>query len=258
MATVVMKRPRSSSSSKHHGVLYYPLPRRARFSFSPAPVPRPLSSPSASFRHPSFARPSTSSHPPVRKPPSSSAAPASSSSSLSAPRANVTNPAITTASGVSALEALLSRPLQFVPATNLTEEDEMVATLRPRKVKGDSIEQRRRRERVSQVIRLFFSILISLFTLALVLLSPRCSNHLLSPCSRSKLSKPKPKLTPPRATVQQTNHISSKWQVGAGLRPRGMRNFNGEVCYRHSVLQTLLHLPKFGNWLTDGHPADCS
>ncbi|KAI9849411.1 MAG: hypothetical protein M1838_000154 [Thelocarpon superellum] len=38
-----------------------------------------------------------------------------------------------------------------------------------------------------------------------------------------------------------------------------MTNSSGVECYRHSVIQCLLHLPKFGNWLVQDHlPEGCS
>jgi hypothetical protein len=36
-----------------------------------------------------------------------------------------------------------------------------------------------------------------------------------------------------------------------------MINFNGRVCYRHSALQALIHIPRFGNWLTAHDQDEC-
>lgn len=37
-----------------------------------------------------------------------------------------------------------------------------------------------------------------------------------------------------------------------------MRNFTWALCYRHSLLQALLHLPQFCQWLLKHHrPEDC-
>ncbi|KAI9764193.1 MAG: hypothetical protein M1835_007634 [Candelina submexicana] len=53
-------------------------------------------------------------------------------------------------------------------------------------------------------------------------------------------------------------HISPHWgrQRSANLRSQGMPNWNGVLCYRHSGLQGLLHVPKFVNWLEQEHTGD--
>ncbi|KAI4134209.1 MAG: hypothetical protein LQ347_001720 [Umbilicaria vellea] len=61
-----------------------------------------------------------------------------------------------------------------------------------------------------------------------------------------------------RGRTMVTAQISSSW--GAKQRPplpsKGMRN-PGQLCYRNGVLQAVLHIPKFVNWIENVHPV-CS
>lgn len=111
------------------------------------------------------------------------------------------------------LENLLSRPIEFVPATSLTSLSEM-AELRKRKpAKAGSAEHRARSSTVS-------------------------SDH--KPPSETFDS------------LLQASRVSKKWSVGAsGKRSQGLYNPHS-YCYRRTALQALLHMPEFLNWL-DGH-----
>jgi uncharacterized UBP type Zn finger protein len=56
-----------------------------------------------------------------------------------------------------------------------------------------------------------------------------------------------------RNSIAIANRISKAYDWSAfrqNTRPRGLVN-NGNDCYRHSVLQTLLHLPRFVNWILE-------
>lgn len=46
--------------------------------------------------------------------------------------------------------------------------------------------------------------------------------------------------------------VSDEWNKNASNRRPGFQNPN-VLCYRHSLFQALLHIPKFVNWLTDFH-----
>jgi uncharacterized UBP type Zn finger protein len=54
-----------------------------------------------------------------------------------------------------------------------------------------------------------------------------------------------------RERIAVAKRISKLWTARITRQsrlPRGLRN-GGNTCYRNSVLQTLLHLPKFVNWI---------
>ena len=51
--------------------------------------------------------------------------------------------------------------------------------------------------------------------------------------------------------------VSEKWNKKAGSKRPGFKNPD-VLCYRHSLFQALLHIPKFVNWLTEYHKfEDC-
>ena len=37
---------------------------------------------------------------------------------------------------------------------------------------------------------------------------------------------------------------------------KGMANLTGSLCYRHSLFQALMHMPKFVNWLLLNHDTE--
>ena len=57
----------------------------------------------------------------------------------------------------------------------------------------------------------------------------------------------------------QERLISNRWEgIPRTRRSRGLVNPDGTQCYRNSVLQALLHIPKFLNWLEGQHTnANC-
>ena len=156
MATILMKRRHSCSAGD--GELYKPAPSRVHFSSTSISRLQLFAPSSASFSSSPHRRSngsrssfSTQSRRSLRKPRSFTVYLVSPTvSALSAPLSGVKEVSIRGRyiNGDSALEALLSNPLRFVPATQLTQADEMVVTLRPRKVKGDSVQQQRRRQNV--------------------------------------------------------------------------------------------------------------
>jgi len=43
-----------------------------------------------------------------------------------------------------------------------------------------------------------------------------------------------------------------------GVNQLGLPNLTGALCYRHSLLQALIHTPKFVRWLNEHHkPQQC-
>lgn len=116
-----------------------------------------------------------------------------------------------------ALQVLLRTPIRFVQATQRTLEDEqkMAPQLRLRNVRNESTGQRTHRLLVGELLEIYCA-----------LLRPR----------------------------SQTHQISAKWGRQA-LRPtksRGLAN-PGNLCYQNSLFQSLLHIPKFVNWLEIHH-----
>ena len=118
-----------------------------------------------------------------------------------------------------ALQFLLKDPIRFVLATSLTFDDEenMAPVLRPRKRLNETQEQRQNRTNVSR-------------------------------------STPNPVCRRTDNTIK-VNHISPRWLAQqVGHHPsRGFRNETGTDCYMNSVLQALLHIPRFVNWLDFEH-----
>jgi len=59
------------------------------------------------------------------------------------------------------------------------------------------------------------------------------------------------------AAIRQKQALARKvngdWSRMPITGQKGMANFTGALCYRHSLLQVLLHLPKFVNWLVAYH-----
>lgn len=52
--------------------------------------------------------------------------------------------------------------------------------------------------------------------------------------------------------------ISDKWPRNLVDKRPGFNNFTGVLCYRHSLFQAILHIPKFINWLHKCHkPENC-
>lgn len=47
-----------------------------------------------------------------------------------------------------------------------------------------------------------------------------------------------------------------KWPSDVKDRRPGFSNFTGVLCYRHSLFQAILHIPKFVNWIQGCHPPE--
>jgi hypothetical protein len=64
-----------------------------------------------------------------------------------------------------------------------------------------------------------------------------------------------PREGPEQAQRRRTvNGISKKWKIARRSKhPRGLVNPRN-TCYRHGVLQPLLHLPRFVNWIKKHNP----
>lgn len=54
-------------------------------------------------------------------------------------------------------------------------------------------------------------------------------------------------------TLLQSAEISDVWKGAVILKQPGFKNLTGALCYRNSLLQSLLHIPKFINWLRKSH-----
>ena len=121
---------------------------------------------------------------------------------------------------VRALQKLLKNPIAFVPATSLTFKDEarMLPVLCRRNTirQNESVPQRHQRPKVRVLT------LVSWYYAA--------------------------------DMDWQMSDISAIWhRQSAGPTPsRGLQNTQN-LCYRNSVLQALLHVPKFVNWLEQDH-----
>lgn len=119
-----------------------------------------------------------------------------------------------------AVEALLRNPIQFVPATKRTYED--MKTTSP----------------------VFKSNI-----------SPESSTMA---AKNNSINGADISVRPPEAPVQnstsQSPEISARWQrqSASPSPPKGFSNAH-VMCYRNSMIQALLHIPKLVNWLEENH-----
>ncbi|RFU32698.1 hypothetical protein B7463_g3648, partial [Scytalidium lignicola] len=61
-----------------------------------------------------------------------------------------------------------------------------------------------------------------------------------------------------RTKKMQATKVRGDWSQRSASAQRGLANFTGVLCYRHSLFQALLHQPKFVNWLEEYHrPEHC-
>lgn len=54
-------------------------------------------------------------------------------------------------------------------------------------------------------------------------------------------------------TQDQAATVSDEWSEKVLTRQPGFDNIKMSRCYRHSLLQALLHIPKLVNWLLEFH-----
>ena len=120
-----------------------------------------------------------------------------------------------------AVESLLRNPIQFVPATKRTYDDMKTTSsfFVPKK-------------------------------------SPESSTMLKGSGIDGADMSVRPQEAPIRESDSQSSEISARWQrqSASPSPPKGFSNAH-VMCYRNSMIQALLHIPKLVNWLEDYHDA---